>query len=136
MRLPVSSKIRKAVEQRANYKCEYCCIHQDDMFLSFELDHVIPLKHRGTNDFENLALACPHCNQHKGSDFATLSGEEIVRLFNPRTDRWSDHFVGINGEIVSKSKIGEASVRVFRFNEPDLIILRQALIELGHYSEL
>ena len=133
MRQSISERARQLVAERANFKCEYCRIHSDDMFLSFELDHIIPLKHGGTNDMENLAFACPHCNQHKGSDFATIFGNEIVRLFNPRLDNWLDHFEAINCEIISKSKVGEASIKIFRFNEPDLLILRQILSEAGRY---
>ena len=133
MRQSISEKTRQLVAERANFKCEYCRIHSNDMFLSFELDHIIPFKHGGTNDMENLAFACPHCNQHKGSDFATISGNEIVRLFNPRLDNWLDHFEIINSEIISKSKVGEASIKIFRFNEPDILILRQILSETGRY---
>jgi HNH endonuclease len=134
MRFSISGKTRKAVAQRANNKCEYCQVNSDDMFLSFELDHIIPLKHGGTDGFENLAYACPHCNQHKGSDFATILDQEIVPLFNPRIDNWTDHFVVKGGEVISKSRIGEASIKIFRFNEPDLIILRQILMKIGRYS--
>lgn len=103
------------------------------MFLSFEIDHIIPVKHGGANGFDNLAFACPHCNQHKGSDFATIYENEIIRLYNPRIDNWLDHF-GIDGaKIVSKSKFGEASIKIFRFNEPDLLILRQILKVAGRY---
>jgi hypothetical protein len=134
MRFSISGKTREAVAQRANYKCEYCQVNSDDMFLSFELDHVIPLKHGGTNSLENLAYACPHCNQHKGSDFATILDQEIVPLFNPRIENWADHFIIKDGEIIFRSRIGEASIKIFRFNEPDLIILRQVLMKLGRYS--
>jgi len=38
---------------------------------------------------ENLALACLHCNQHKGPNIAGRNPEtgEIVELFHPRQDR-------------------------------------------------
>ena len=113
MRQPISDRIRQIVAERANFKCEYCRVHSDDMFLSFEIDHIIPVKHGGANGFDNLAFACPHCNQHKGSDFATIYENEIIRLYNPRIDNWLDHF-GIDGaKIVSKSKFGEASIKIF-----------------------
>lgn len=133
MRQAISEKTRHFVANRAKFRCEYCQIHSDDMFLSFEIDHVIPIKHGGTNATENLAFACPHCNQRKGSDFATLLDDEIVRLFNPRIDEWSKHFEAVNGEIVPKSRIGEASLKIFRFNQSDLLILRQILSEEGRY---
>ena len=83
------------------------------MFLSFELDHIIPIKHGGSSDLENLAYTCPHCIPYKGSDFATIFKNEIVRLFNPRSDGWAEHFEIVQGHITSKSKIGEASVKKF-----------------------
>jgi hypothetical protein len=130
----ISEKTRKEVAQRANHKCEYCKVHTDDMFLSFELDHIHPSKHGGTNEIENLAFACPHCNQHKRSDFATMIGSEVVRLFNPRIDTWAEHFKVEEGEIEPKSKVGEASIKIFRFNEPDRVILRQLLTRVGRYQ--
>jgi 5-methylcytosine-specific restriction endonuclease McrA len=133
MRQAIPEKIRNFVANRANFRCEYCQIHNDDMFLSFEIDHVIPLKHGGINAVENLAFACPHCNKHKGSDFATLLDDEIVRLFNPRIEQWSAHFETSNGQILAKTRIGEASIKIFRFNQPDLLILRQILSEEGRY---
>lgn len=133
MRQSIPEKVRQRVVSRAGSRCEYCRIHSDDLFLSFEIDHIIPVKHGGSNDLDNLALACPHCNQHKGSDFATILDNEIVRLFNPRTDNWDEHYQVANGLIVSHTKIGTASIKIFRFNHPDLVILRQLLIQLGRY---
>lgn len=135
MRRGVSEKVRRLVAERAEFRCEYCRIHSDDMFLSFEIDHVIPIKHGGNNAIDNLALACPHCNQHKGSDFATLldNFEDIVILFNPRIHQWATHFEVMDGEILPKTRIGQARVKIFRFNQPDLLILRQLLIQAGCY---
>ena len=135
MRKAISERIRHLVAQRANFRCEYCRLHADDLFLSFEIDHIIAVKHGGNNDLTNLAYACPHCNQHKGSDFATLLGDSktIVILFNPRVHHWSEHFEAINGEIIPKTQIGQASVKIFQFNQPDLLIIRRILSESGRY---
>jgi hypothetical protein len=53
----LSSADRLHVRHRANNRCEYCRIHQDDSYLSFQIDHIISQKHGGTNDLSNLALA-------------------------------------------------------------------------------
>ena len=127
--------MRHLVATRANYKCEYCLIHEDDMFVSFEIDHIISLKHGGGNELQNLAYTCPHCNQHKGTDLTTFLNtyDDIVILFNPRKHNWTGHFEAINGEIVPLTRIGEATIKIFRFNQPDLLILRQILTEVGRY---
>jgi 5-methylcytosine-specific restriction endonuclease McrA len=133
------SKISKAkrfkVAKRARYRCEYCCLHEDDLFLSFELDHIIAIKHGGSDDLENLAYACPHCNQHKGSDLVTVldDSDEFVPLFNPRVLIWEEHFRVLEGEIIPKTNIGRATVKLLKFNSPDLLILRKLLHEVGRY---
>ena len=135
MRKNISEKDRIFVARRAKYCCEYCRLHQNYLFLSFEIDHIISLKHGGGNELSNLAYACPHCNQHKGSDLTTFLNyyDDIVLLFNPRKHEWSEHFKAVNGEIIAKSRIGEASIKIFKFNEPDLLILRSILAEAGLY---
>lgn len=135
MRQAIPERIRLAVAQRASFRCEYCQIHSDDLFLSFEIDHIIAIKHGDTNAIENLAYACPHCNQHKGSDFATLLNDfnDIVVLYNSRIHNWTEHFDISDGEIIAKNRIGQASIKIFKFNEPDLLILRKLLFELGRY---
>src|SRR5271165_4288477 len=41
-----------------------------------------------SDDNDNLALACYHCNAHKGPNLSALDPESgaLVRLFNPRLD--------------------------------------------------
>lgn len=135
MRQAISEKNRLFVAHRADFRCEYCRIHTDDLFLSFHIDHIIPLKHGGTNDPDNLAYTCPHCNQYKGSDFVTLLNDftDVVLLYHSRTDSWAAHFETVAGEIVAKTRTGQASVKIFRFNQPDLIILRRLLGQIGRY---
>lgn len=37
-----------AATRRVNGCCEYCLIHEDDVLLPHEPDHIIATKHRGT----------------------------------------------------------------------------------------
>ncbi|MBD2757067.1 HNH endonuclease [Spirosoma validum] len=136
MKRSVSAKTRRLVAERANYRCEYCQLHEDDLFLSFEIDHVISVKHGGGNELANLAYACPHCNNHKGSDLTTFldSYDDIVILFNPRIHKWNEHFSSDKGQLIAKTRIGQASIKLLRLNEPDLIILRQLLTQVGRYK--
>lgn len=63
----ISKEIRIKVAERASFRCEYCKVHEEDSFLPFQVEHIISLKHGGGNEITNLALACPHCNQNKGT---------------------------------------------------------------------
>lgn len=133
--MSISGKIRKVIAKRADYKCEYCLMHEDDMFFSFEIDHIIAKKHGGDDNKDNLAYCCPHCNQNKGSDIATFINdyEEIIPLFHPRKQEWQDHFTLVEGEIIALSKIGEATIKLLKMNHPDILIIRRTLAKIGKY---
>ncbi|MCU0443342.1 MAG: HNH endonuclease [Microscillaceae bacterium] len=130
-----SDKIRKQVAKRANFRCEYCQVHEDDRFLAYEIDHIIAQKHGGEYELSNLAYACPHCNQHKGTDLVSFveNYTDIVPLFNPRLQTWNEHFTTELGEIIPQTKIGQATVKLLQLNHPDLLIIRQMLSEAGRY---
>jgi len=135
MRQTISTKKRRSVAQRANYRCEYCRVHENDSFLTFEIDHIISVKHGGGNELENLAYACPHCNTHKGSDLTTFldSYDAIGILYNPRKHEWGAHFEALDGEVIPKTRIGQATIKVLQLNDPDRVILRQLLAQAGRY---
>ena len=137
MRKAISAKIRASVAQRANYQCEYCRFHEADFFLSFEIDHIISVKHGGGNELDNLAYACPHCNNRKGSDMTTFltDYDDIALLFNPRKHDWQTHFSVSNGKIIAATRIGQATVKLLHFNEPDRLILRQLLVQAGRFND-
>lgn len=94
-------RLRQTVGERAEQRCEYCRYPQIATFLSFEIEHIIARKHGGKSVTENLALACPHCNLHKGSDIASLDPQDgrLTALFHPRTQAWSTHFQ-LDGAII------------------------------------
>lgn len=130
----VSKKLRKQTAERANHSCEYCLIPEQVSFFSYQIEHIISLKHKGSSDFENLAFACPICNRHKGSDLGTNVGSPpiLTRFFNPRTDLWSEHFeLKKTGKIIPVSNIGKATDAIFKFNHQDSILLRKKLITAG-----
>jgi len=132
----IPESVRLLVAARANHRCEYCLLPQKVAGFSFEIDHVISLKHGGSSATDNLAWSCPLCNGNKGSDLGTLVGshpKQLVRFFNPRTDVWEEHFEILDGEILSKTPIGEATVRIFDFNRPEDIAIRQKLAAIGFF---
>ena len=90
----ISSALRKLVKERAGDRCEYCGLHQDHSVMSFHVEHIIPRQHGGASVSENLALACPGCNLHKGPNLTGIDPDtgEVSRLFHPRQDVWQEHF--------------------------------------------
>ena len=130
----ITVDLRRLVVARAESICEYCLIAEEDTFYGCEADHIISEKHGGPTLADNLAYACTFCNRAKGSDIGSLSiGGQFTRFFNPRLDRWADHFSVMGSRIEAKSPIGEATARILAFNAIQRILERSALVKLGRY---
>jgi hypothetical protein len=129
----MDAALRESVRQRASDRCEYCHLPQEFSELHFHIEHVTPRQHGGTEAPENLALACPECNFAKGPNLSGLEpgGRKIVRLFNPRRDKWTQHFRCDGAHIVGKTPIGRASVALLRMNDPERLRIRALLLEVG-----
>jgi hypothetical protein len=124
--------VRQTVADRAKQLCEYCLIAEADTFYGCEVDHIISIKHGGSTAPDNLAYACALCNRAKGSDVGSIStAGEFTRFFNPRTDRWSEHF-RLEG-VQSIGPIGEVTARIFGFNDSARLHEREELIRFGKY---
>ena len=128
----ISAELRQIIADRANLSCEYCLIAEADTFYGCQVDHIISLKHGGSSDPDNLAYACALCNRAKGSDIGSIATSgELTRFFNPRTDRWSEHF-RLNGATIQPlTAIGEVTARIFGFNESTRLHEREEIIRFG-----
>lgn len=63
-----------------------------------------------------------------------LKGSDVlVPLFNPRKHHWPDHFEIVDGEILPKTAIGEATVKILEFNTIERILERIELMRAGVY---
>jgi 5-methylcytosine-specific restriction endonuclease McrA len=55
----MNASTRALVRQRADDRCEYCQLRQEDSLLAaLHIEHIIPRKHGGSDAPDNLALAC------------------------------------------------------------------------------
>jgi hypothetical protein len=131
----INEELRRLVALRAEHLCEYCLIHEEDTFYGCEVDHIISLKHGGPTEAENLAYACAICNRQKGSDIGSIERGtgEFSRFFNPRIDRWDEHFRLEETMIQPQTRIGEVTARILGFNHSDRLLERQTLIAVGRY---
>lgn len=121
---------REFVRSRAQFRCEYCGIHEDDdLVLPFHVEHIRARKHGGGDEPSNLALACNHCNLHKGANLSGVDPESnaIVPLFHPRSQNWADHFSSREGRIIGRTASGRATIAVLRMNRDDRVELRRAV---------
>jgi len=124
----MDAKLRQLVRQRAKNTCEYCGLRQAQEPLPFHIEHIVPRRHGGKDTPENLALACHHCNLHKGANLSGLDPKtgKLTRVFHPRLDDWEDHFTNRGGEVVGLSAIGRTTVNLLRMNRDGRLQLREA----------
>ena len=124
----ISPATRQRVRERAGHRCEYCHTRQaDEPFITYQVEHVIAKQHGGPDDEENLALACPQCNLHKGPN---LSGIDPVTgaiepLFNPRRHSWDEHFEVRGPYLFGRTPAGRTTVRVLVMNDDARVDLRR-----------
>ena len=83
-----------------------------------------------TKTLANLAWSCPDCNAHKGSDLSGLDPKtgKLERLFNPRTDRWNEHFAWNGAELAGRTSIGRVTVALLQINREERIAVRRELM--------
>jgi len=131
----VPAALRRLVIARARQSCEYCLLPADVAFFPHEVDHVIAEKHTGTTEAMNLAFTCWRCNRHKGTDLGSFDPGTgaFCMLFNPRTQRWSDHFALHEGHLIGLTPEGRTTARLLQFNIVERVRERQRLVTLGHY---
>jgi hypothetical protein len=130
----VDQHLRDFVCERANDQCEYCRLPHDlEAFLPFHVDHIVAEQHGGDDDPMNLCWCCQHCNLKKGPNLSSrddITGQ-IVELFNPRTNKWSEHFKWNGPFLVGNTPTGRATIRCLAINHPDNIAQRQAFFAEG-----
>ena len=126
----ISAGDRREVRRRADNRCEYCCLRQEALpFSTFHVEHIIPRQHGGADDLGNLALACHHCNEHKGPNLSGLDPRtgSLVSLYNPRTQRWEDHFRREGARIHPLTPTGRATVWVLAMNSTMMLQTREQI---------
>lgn len=104
--------------------------------LTFHVEHVQARQHLDDDSPDNLALACPDCNRHKGPNLTSIEPftREVVLLFHPRKDRWSDHFLfDDDAVIVGLTPTGMVTVRLLDMNSAARVNIRKVLIDEGEY---
>lgn len=124
------------VRERAQNRCEYCRLPQDFSDLRFHVEHIVPRQHRGSDDADNLALACPECNLHKGTNLTGIDPDtgKLTELFHPLRDRWADHFTIVEGSIVGKTPAGRTTAWLLEMNAGERLRIRQRLFRLGLWT--
>ena len=100
-----------------------------------EIEHIIPKAAGGSDNEENLWLACRLCNSYKGSQ--TYAKDPVtnrkVKLFNPRSQKWTRHFAWADSGVYISglTASGRATVLALQLNNPYAVADIQACLTAG-----
>jgi len=131
----IPQALRDKVAAQAGHRCGYCLTPQAFTAMPMHVEHIIPQAAGGPSIEENLWLACPICNSHKGAQTAgmdTLSGEQLP-LFDPRHQVWGEHFRwSDDGTLISgQTACGRATVVALKLNNEHLVRARRRWVLAG-----
>ena len=128
------AQLAKLVRDRAGDVCEYCRLPQISQEAVFHINHIWPRVAYGSTSADNLALACVTCSLKKAARTHAHDPltKELVPLFHPRQNRWTDHFCWSRGcRILGLTPTGRATALALGMNRPAVIAIRKALTKLG-----
>ena len=128
------------VAERAAHRCEYCRAPEAIFNFPFEVEHIVPTSRGGADEESNWALSCRACNLHKGDRVVAADPQTgaVVSLFNPREQRWEDHFRwdADTAELAGVTRVGRATVACLQLNRPAQSAARRRWIQLRIFPTL
>ncbi|MDJ0591701.1 MAG: HNH endonuclease signature motif containing protein [Pleurocapsa sp. MO_226.B13] len=147
----INDALKKQIRKEAGNRCGYCLSLQKYVLGKLEIDHIIPQAKGGTDNPDNLWLACRLCNGYKEIQqrgwtrrrrFAVPHVQTTAldpntgktsQLFNPRKQKWSRHFQwNSNGtQIEGKTATGRATVNAKKLNNFIAVTVREQWVQAG-----
>jgi hypothetical protein len=128
----VPTWLRRRLTDQAGDRCGYCLTPSAVTGAPLVIDHLIPKAFGGATEDANLWLACSQCNLHKGDRISARDPvtSEWVPLFNPRYQRWHEHFrwTETGDEVFGLTEVGRATVVALALNRPLLVRARTVAI--------
>jgi hypothetical protein len=124
--------LRELVALRARGCCEYCRCPENHATSPYSVEHVYPASRGGPTRPDNLAFSCQGCNNQKYNKIASVDPQtgETVPLFNPRTQRWREHFAWSEDftRVIGLTPTGRATVEELGLNRCGAVNLRAVLL--------
>ncbi len=133
----ISDELKNKVRQTARNRCGFCLTPQAIVSMLLEIEHLHPIAEGGTDDEENLWLACRNCNGFKHAKTHAIDPQTNTEspLFNPRRQIWSEHFEfdETKTEITGKTACGRATAAALRLNFEQAVNARKVWVNAGWF---
>ena len=127
--MSISDTLKEKIRDSAGYRCGYCLSAQKYVFAPLEIEHLMPTAKGGTDEEENLWLACRMCNGFKSDNIEALdpSTKQVVPLFNPRKQKWNEHFAWSEDgtKIIGLTACGRATVISLQLDNLIAVMVRR-----------
>jgi hypothetical protein len=134
-RTRIGRRLRSQVLADAGGRCGYCRSSEEITGTPLEIEHLVPEARGGPTRRSNLWAACRQCNALKSDhvDASDPATSTSVPLFDPRHQRWTEHFVwsDAGARIVGRTPTGRATVDALMLNRPLLVRARRRWIIAG-----
>ena len=131
----ISKSLRDRIAAKARHRCGYCLTDQRVSGAQMHVEHIIPRARGGQSTESNLWLSCAWCNSFKGTKIEAVDPATgtSVALFNPRTQKWLQHFAWDNGgtQIIGLSPTGRATIEALKLNNPYIVPARRLWVLAG-----
>jgi HNH endonuclease len=131
----ISVQLTAQVLADAGHRCGYCRTDERLTGSRLSIEHILPIAAGGLTERANLWRSCRECNEHKGAQVQAIDPEsgELIDLYHPRTQRWSDHFRWSEDGlfVVGLTAVGRATVAAIDLNRPHQIVARQRWVVVG-----
>jgi hypothetical protein len=131
----VPRRLRRLVVTRAGERCEYYRLAQVGQEATFHIDHILPVADGGESVAANLALACVSCSLRKEARRTVRDPDtrRYVTIFNPRTDRWSEHFRWEGTVMIGLTPNARGTIELLKLNRPRILAIRQEEMARGRH---
>lgn len=121
--------------QTLGERCEYCRTSEWVTGTPLEVDHIQPLAKDGATSKENLCRACSSCNTNKGdrTEAKDLVTGEVEPLFNPRQQKWAEHFSWSEdgAMLVGLTACGRVTIETLQMNNARVTRARRLWVAAG-----
>ncbi len=132
----IPAGLDRRIRTAARSRCGYCLSPQRLVMARLEIEHIIQVAKGGDRSESNLWLSCPLCNRFKADRTSARDPDTRIEvpLFNPRTQRWSEHFQWSDDgiRVLGITAIGRATAALLHLaDDPDALVVRMLWVRAG-----
>ena len=131
----ISETLKSRIREQSSDRCGYCQSLQKYVWGTLEIEHTLPKSKGGQTIESNLWLACRPCNGYKADQIDGIDPitQNQVPLFNPRTQKWHEHFTWSDDSIsiLGITEIGRVTVQALQMNNTYAMTVRSAWVSVG-----